>query len=38
MKAYETLANAIIIQAAKDYTKALRYNDKPRLEEIETFF
>lgn len=38
MKAYETLANAIIIQAAKDYMKALRYNDKPRLEEIETFF
>lgn len=38
MDGYKELANAIIMQAAKDYRKALKYDERGRKREIENFF
>ena len=38
MNGYKELANAIILQAAKDYRKALKYDARGRKREIERFF
>lgn len=38
MDGYKELANAIILQAAKDYRKALKYDERGRKREIEKFF
>ena len=38
MERYKELANAIIIQAVKDYRKALKYDERGRKREIEKFF
>ncbi len=38
MDPYEELANAIIVQAAKDYRQALHREDLVRLLEVEHFF
>lgn len=35
---YENLANAIIIQAAEDYRRALESDNRGTLREIERFF
>lgn len=35
---YRALAEAIIVQAAIDYKKALRYDEQGRKREIERFF
>lgn len=35
---YETLANAIIFQAVKDYRKALKRDARGSMREIERFF
>lgn len=36
--AYHALANAIVMQAVKDYQKALKYNDTAVKNECERFF
>ena len=38
MDPYEELANAIIVQAAKDYRLALHKEDLVRMFEVEHFF
>ena len=38
MNGYKELANAIILQAAKDYRKALKHDERGRKREIERFF
>lgn len=38
MNGYKELANAIILQAAKDYRKALKYDERGHKREIEKFF
>ena len=38
MDGYKELANAIILQAVKDYRKALKYDERGRKCEIERFF
>ena len=38
MNGYKELANAIILQASKDYRKALKYDERGRKREIEKFF
>lgn len=38
MNGYEKLANAIILQAVKDYRKALKHDERGRKREIERFF
>lgn len=38
MDGYKELANAIILQAAKDYRKALKHDERGRKREIEKFF
>lgn len=38
MDGYELLAEAIILQAVKDYRKALKYDARGRKCEIERFF
>ena len=38
MEGYKELANAIILQASKDYRKALKYDERGRKREIEKFF
>lgn len=38
MDGYELLAKAIILQAVKDYRKALKYDARGRKREIERFF
>ena len=38
MNGYEKLAEAIILQAVKDYRKALKYDARGRKREIERFF
>lgn len=38
MDGYKELANAIILQAVKDYRKALKYDERGRKREIEKFF
>lgn len=38
MDGYKELANAIILQAAKDYRKALKYDERGHKREIEKFF
>ena len=38
MNPYEELANAIILQAVKDYRKALKHDERGRKREIERFF
>lgn len=38
MDGYKELANAIILQAVKDYRKALKYDERGRKREIERFF
>jgi len=38
MDGYEKLAEAIIIQAVKDYRKALKHDERGRRREIEKFF
>lgn len=35
---YETLANAIVVQAYDDYKKAVKRRDKHEKESIERFF
>ena len=35
---YQELANAIILQAVKDYRKALKHDERGRKREIERFF
>ena len=37
-ESYRLLVNAIIIQAVKDYRKALKYDARGRKREIEKFF
>ena len=38
MDGYKELANAIILQAVKDYRKALKHDERGRKREIERFF
>lgn len=38
IKCYENLANAIIIQAVKDYRKGLRTDNRKLKRECERFF
>lgn len=38
MDGYKELANAIILQAVKDYRKALKHDERGRKREIEKFF
>ena len=38
MNGYEKLAEAIILQAVKDYRKALKHDERGRKREIERFF
>lgn len=38
MVGYEKLAEAIILQAVKDYRKALKHDERGRKREIESFF
>ena len=38
MDGYEKLAEAIILQAVKDYRKALKHDERGRKREIERFF
>lgn len=38
MNGYRELANAIILQAVKDYRKALKHDERGRKREIERFF
>lgn len=38
MDGYELLAEAVILQAVKDYRKALKYDERGRKREIEGFF
>lgn len=38
MVGYEKLAEAIILQAVKDYRKALKHDERGRKREIERFF
>lgn len=38
MDGYEELAEAVILQAVKDYRKALKYDERGRKREIEKFF
>lgn len=38
MDGYELLAEAIILQAVKDYRKALKHDERGRKREIERFF
>lgn len=38
MDGYELLAEAVILQAVKDYRKALKYDERGRKREIERFF
>ena len=38
MDRYEKLAEAIILQAVKDYRKALKHDERGRKREIERFF
>lgn len=38
MDGYELLAEAVILQAVKDYRKALKYDERGRKREIEKFF
>lgn len=38
MDGYKELASAIILQAAKDYRKALKHDERGRKREIERFF
>lgn len=38
MDGYKEFANAIILQAVKDYRKALKYDERGRKREIEKFF
>ena len=38
MEGYKELANAIILQAVKDYRKALKHDERGRKCEIEKFF
>lgn len=38
MDGYRELANAIILQAVKDYRKALKHDERGRKREIERFF
>ena len=38
MEGYKELANAIILQASKDYRKALKYDERGRKPEIDKFF
>lgn len=38
MNGYKELANAIILQAVKDYRKALKHDERGRKREIENFF
>lgn len=38
MDGYKELANAIILQAVKDYRKALKHDERGRKREIEQFF
>ena len=38
MVGYEKLAEAIILQAVKDYRKALKHDERGRKREIEWFF
>ena len=38
MERYRELANAIIIQAIKDYRKALKHDERGRKGEIESVF
>lgn len=37
-KGWKALADAIIVQAAKDYKKALKHNARSFCREIESFF
>lgn len=38
MDGYKELANAIILQAVKDYRKALKYDERGCKREFEKFF
>lgn len=38
MDGYKELANAIILQAVKDYRKALKHDERGCKREIERFF
>lgn len=38
MVGYEKLAEAIILQAVKDYRKSLKHDERGRKREIERFF
>lgn len=38
MNGYEKLAEAIILQAVKDYRKALKHDERGHKREIERFF
>lgn len=38
MDGYKELAEAIILQAVKDYRKALKHDERGRKREIERFF
>lgn len=38
MDGYELLAEAIILQAVKDYRKALKYDNRRCKREVERFF